>query len=151
MSARENAATALRRLYEVYGFGVHDTAELMGARVPDLRGFNYGRKPMPAAVQRELLDLRAFADALAEYVDEPATWLNRPLIGGFNVRPADLYRVVYPGTLLDLAAGSAEPIQVLDQVDPGWRETWRSHYEVFTAADGQLSMRPRRCPCEVGL
>ncbi|KMV17611.1 hypothetical protein ACT17_15115 [Mycolicibacterium conceptionense] len=150
MSAHENPAAALRRLYEVYGFGVHDTAELMGARAPDLRDFNYGRKPMPAAAQRELLDLCAFTDALAEFVDEPATWLILPLVGGFNVRPADLYRAADPETLLDLAAGCVDPVDVLDRVDPDWREKWRSHYEVFTAADGELSMRPRRCSCEVG-
>lgn len=150
MNARENAPAALRRLYAVYGFGVHDTAELMGARVPALRDWNCGRKPMPEAAQRELLDLCAFADALVEYVDEPATWMILPLIDGYNVRPVDLYRSAPQEMLLDLAAGRADPIAVLDRVDPDWREKWRSHYEVFTAADGELSMRPRRCSCEVG-
>ena len=150
MNAQGDAAVALRRLFEVYGFGTHDTAELIDARAPEMRDWNYGRKPMPVTAQRELVDLCALADALAEYVDEPATWLNQPMIGGFNVRPADLYRVVNPGTVLDLAAGSADPILVLDQIDSDWREKWLSHYEVFIAADGELSMRPRRCSCEVG-
>lgn len=69
-----------------------------------------------------------------------------PLVSGYNVTPVDLYSEVSAPLLLDLAAGNAgvTAASVLDAIEPGWRVKWESKYEVFEAADGELSMRARQ-------
>ncbi|KXO90945.1 Uncharacterised protein (plasmid) [Tsukamurella tyrosinosolvens] len=139
---------ALQTLGNDYGIGQGDASDLLGVPVSRLRLLRRGAASPTPEEADELNRLIEVLEALAEYVDEPATWLTRSLVEGFNLRPIDVYRAVAPGVLLDLASGAVDAAEVLDHELPNWRNEWRSHFEVFTAADGELSMRPRRCACE---
>lgn len=144
-NTRRSVIDLLTELSEAHGVTWSDIATTLGISVPALRKWRKSGGTTPDN-HRSLAELTAFFDMLAQIVDSPARWMSMPLVSGFNVTPFDLYSTETAARLLDLAAGNAGVTVegTLDIVSPGWRDRWRSEYEVFEATDGELSMRPRR-------
>lgn len=144
--ARFSVLDLLSELSETHGVAWADIASMLGVSVPALRKWRKTGGGTSPENHRNLAALTAFFSLLDEFTYSPARWMSMPLVDGFNVRPADVYSPERATALLDLAAGNAgvSAPSVLDGMDPDWRERWRSRYEVFEAADGELSMRPRQ-------
>jgi hypothetical protein len=71
-----------------------------------------------------------------------APWMEMPLVPGPPLTGVDLAASGRLTDLMDLAAQQARPEDVLDNWQPGWRERYRSDFEVFHAPDGELGIRP---------
>ena len=76
-------------------------------------------------------------------VDEIASWFEMPL-PGVPVTPIDLYAADRTDLVFDYASEQADPERLMDEFDPGWRERYRSDFEVVTVSDGNFSIRPKR-------
>ncbi|MFF0707410.1 hypothetical protein [Gordonia sputi] len=128
------------------GVAWSDIAAALDISVPALRKWRKNTSGTTPENHRRLAQLAAFYSLLADSVSSPARWVSIPLVEGYNVTPADVYSPDHSARLLDLAAGNVgtTPEGVLDTIAEGWREEWRSEYEVFEAADGEMSMRPRQ-------
>ncbi|RQO50008.1 hypothetical protein DBV08_05670 [Rhodococcus sp. KBW08] len=139
-------ADMLTELSEVHGVTWSDIASALAISVPALRKWRKSTSGTTPENHRKLAQLTAFYALLAEQVGSPARWMSMALVDGYNVTPADVYSPDNAERLLDLAAGNVGTTaeDVLDIVAEGWRDRWRSEYEVFEAADGELSMRPRQ-------
>lgn len=145
-NTRRSVIDLLTELSEVRGVAWSDIAAALGISVPALRKWRKSVSGTTPENHRGLAELTAFFDVLAGMVDSPARWMSMPLVSGFNVTAFDIYSADHAARLLDLAAANAgvTAAGLLDAVAPGWRDRWRSEYEVFEAADGELSMRPRQ-------
>lgn len=145
-NSRRAVTELLTEMSEVHGVTWSDIAAALGISVPALRKWRKNTSGTTPENHRKLAQLTAFYSVLGELVASPARWMSMPLVDGFNVTPADVYSPEYAERLLDLAAGNVGTTAkgVLDTIADGWRDEWRSEYEVFEAADGELSMRPRQ-------
>lgn len=144
--SRASVLDLLSELSETHGVAWADIASMLEISVPALRKWRKAGGGTSPENHRNLAALTAFFSLLAGILSAPAKWMSMPLVDGYNVRPTDLYTPSSAPVLLDLAAGNAgvTATAVLDSIDPDWRDRWRSRYEVFEAADGELSMRPRQ-------
>ncbi|MGB2951186.1 MAG: hypothetical protein WBG14_00510 [Rhodococcus sp. (in: high G+C Gram-positive bacteria)] len=145
-NTRRAVTEMLTELSQVRGVMWSDVAAALGISVPALRKWRKNTSGTTPENHRKLAQLTAFYAVLADLVASPARWMLMPIVDGYNVTPADVYSPEHAERLLDLAAGNVGTTAegVLDAIAPGWRDQWRSEYEVFEAADGELSMRPRQ-------
>ena len=74
-------------------------------------------------------------------VEEIASWFEVPLVKGVPVTPIDLYAIDRADLVFAFANGQKDPEVLLTQHDPGWRERYRSEFEVFVGDDGNRSVR----------
>jgi hypothetical protein len=89
--------------------------------------------------------LAALLELLADVpVNDPAGWLEIPVVEGYSLRHLDLYRLNRPDLLFELAHLRVTPEQALSELDPDWQDGYRLEHEVYEAEDGQLSIRRRR-------
>ncbi|MGH3870042.1 MAG: hypothetical protein ACRDSR_00765 [Pseudonocardiaceae bacterium] len=89
--------------------------------------------------------LLAACDLVCEYygIREVASWFEMPPQLGVPVTPVDLWARGRSDLVLDFASGHTDSEQLLTNGDPQWRDRYRSDFEVFHAADGQRSIRPK--------
>jgi transcriptional regulator with XRE-family HTH domain len=123
-----------------------DIASWAGVSVSAVRKWRKGEAATPENRSR-LAKIAALLDWLTEYmIEDPAQWLEMEfaLPVGYSIRPLDLLLEGHFGSLLDIAAGRATPEQELDRLEPGWRDSRRSDFEVFEAGDGQRAIRARK-------
>ncbi|MFE6198233.1 helix-turn-helix domain-containing protein [Streptomyces sp. NPDC057838] len=143
IKARAGVKTLLRELSAERGMGWSDIARMVGVSVSAVRKWRTGGDASPEKRQ-ELATLAAFLDVLSDYaIEDPAQWMELllPLPVGYRVRPMDLYKHGAVSALLDLADQQRDAADVMDEVDPAWRERRRSTFEVFHAPDGNLAIR----------
>lgn len=145
-NARRAVTEMLAELSQDQGVMWSDIAAALRISVPALRKWRKNTSGTTPENHRKLAQLTAFYAVLDKLVASPARWMLMPIVEGHNVTPADVYSPEHAERLLDLAAGNVGTTAegVLDAIAPGWRDTWRSDYEIFEAADGELSMRPRQ-------
>lgn len=124
------------------GFSWRDIARLVGVSVPAVQKWRRGERASGDSRLR-VAGLLAACDLIAEHylVDEVASWFEMPLVRGVPVTPVDLYAANQVPIVFDFASGHADPEALLTEFDPTWRERYRSDFEVFEAADGNLSIR----------
>jgi hypothetical protein len=67
--------------------------------------------------------------------------MEMPLVPEAPLTGVDLAEAGRLTDLLDLAAQHARAEEVLDSWRPGWRDRYRSDFEVFEAADGEMGIR----------
>jgi hypothetical protein len=64
-----------------------------------------------------------------------------PLVPGAPITGIDMIADGHYAEVFDLAAEHTTAEDALDQYQPGWRALYRSDFEVFEAADGELGIR----------
>src|SRR5665647_2942011 len=75
-------------------------------------------------------------------VSDGASWMEMPLVADAAVTAIDLAVAGRLQEVVEIAAGHSTGEEVLDRSQPGWRERYRSDFEVFEAPDGELGTRP---------
>lgn len=144
--ARKSVTGLLAELGQERGMSWSDIASWAGVSVSAVRKWRQGGEATPENRSR-LAMIAALLDWLTEYmIEDPAQWLEMefPLPAGYSIRPLDLLLEEQVDGLLDIAAERATPEQVLDRLDSTWRDTLRSDFEVFEAADGERAIRARK-------
>ena len=126
------------------GFSWRDIARMVHVSVPAVRKWRQGGTAS-GDNRRSLAGLLAACDLIMNHfqVDEIASWFEMPL-PGVPVTPIDLYAADRTDLVFDYASEQADPERLMDEFDPGWRERYRSAFEVVTVSDGIFSIRPKR-------
>lgn len=142
--AREDVGRLLDELSAQRGLGWSDIARLVGVSVQAVRKWRRG-ETTTGENRLSLARLAALLDLLEGVpVQDPAGWLEIPLAQGYSLRHLDLYRSGHADLLFDLAHLRISPEQAMSELEPDWRETFRTAHEVFEADDGHLSIRRRQ-------
>ena len=125
-----------------HGFAWRDIARMIGVSVPALRRWRLGERPT-GENRRAIAQLLAFVQVITSEVFEPASWMEVPLSGDAPTTAIDLYAAGQLDVVFDLATRNSAPEAALDIAEPGWRDRYRSDWEVATAEDGQPFIRPK--------
>jgi len=143
MRGKEAPAELLNELADL-GFAWRDIARMLGVSVPAVQKWRRGER-ITGDNRSNLAGLLAACDLVTEHylVSEVASWFAMPIVADSPLTPADLYAARQADLVFDYASGHSDPEAVLTNFDPDWRERYRSEYEVFTASDGQRSLRPK--------
>ena len=142
MTAKRSVADMLGELADA-GFSWRDIAALVGVSVPAVRRWRLGEAATGAnrlAVARIVALVEMLRDD--HLVSDVASWMEVPLVPGAPVTAIDLAAAGRLQEVVEIAAGHSTGEDVLDRTQPGWRERYRSDYEVFEAPDGELGTRP---------
>ena len=118
---------------------------MTGVSVPAVRRWRQGDSPTP----EHLYSIARIAAVLEiierdHMVSNVGSWLEVPLFPPCPYSGIDLITSGHFDELLDLAGYHVAPEDVLDRVNPGWRSSLDSGFEVFEAADGERGIRPIR-------
>jgi hypothetical protein len=124
------------------GFAWRDIARMIGVSVPALRRWRLGEKPS-GDNRRAIAELLAFAHIITDQVFDPASWMEVPVTGAAPTTAIDLYAAGHLNVAFDLATDNCTPEAALDIAEPGWRDQYRSDWEVATAEDGQPYIKPK--------
>jgi len=126
------------------GFGWRDIARMIGVSVPALRRWRQGESPT-GEHRRRIAELAAFLHILTEdhLVSDVASWMEIPITRDAPITAIDLYAQGQLFEIFQLASERITPEEALDSAEPGWRDHYRSEYEVFRAGDGQPAIRLR--------
>lgn len=142
--ARTAPLTLLEELAEL-GFSWRDVAKMLDVSVPAVQKWRRSGG-VTGPNRRKIASLLAMCDLLGNryFIQEIASWFEMPISTDAPVTPIDLYAERKVPILFNHASGHAsEPDQLLNAYDPAWRERFRSDYEVYREADGNLSIRPK--------
>jgi len=127
----------------VAGFAWRDIARLARVSVPAVRRWRQGETATGAnrlAVARTVALVEILRDD--HLVSDVASWMEVPLVSSAPVTAIDLAADGCFQEVVEVAAAHSTGEDVLDRARPGWRERYRSDYEVFEAPDGELGTRP---------
>jgi hypothetical protein len=126
------------------GFAWRDIAKLVDVSVAAIQKWRRG-EGTTGENRQKVASLLAACDLVCEHygIREVASWFEMPLQLGVPVTPVDLWACGRSDLVLDLASGHTDSEQILTNWDPRWRDRRRSDFEVFRAADGQRSIRPK--------
>ncbi len=140
----KTAPLALLTHLSELGFSWRDIARMLGVSVAAIQKWRQGAG-IGGENRRLLANLVAACDLIAThyFVDEIASWFEMPLVRSIPVTPIELYAGEQYQLLFDYASGHTDPEAVLSQLDPNWRQTYASEFEVFRAEDGQMSIRTK--------
>lgn len=124
------------------GFAWRDIARMVGVTVPAVRRWRNGEIPS-GENRRQIAQLLAFSQIIRDdhFVFEPASWMEIRIVGAAPLTPIDLYEAGNLNVVYKLAADKITPEAALDEIDPQWRERYRSDWEVATADDGERYIR----------
>lgn len=148
---RESDGLASRPLTDLlseladYGLAWRDIARLVGVSVPALRKWRQG-EPATGENRLKVARLVGLCHLLKEHglIDDPASWLELPLVYDVPVSGIDLLAAGRTDLLFRRALHhDADPEAILDEFDPDWRATYRGAFEVFEAEDGLPGLRIR--------
>jgi transcriptional regulator with XRE-family HTH domain len=145
-SAARGKAAPAAMLGEIgsLGFAWRDVARMLGVSVAAVQKWRRG-EGVTGTNRRKIASLLAFCDMITQRhgVDEIASWFEMPLTADCPVTPIDMYAEEQPRIIFDYAGNHSDPEQALTEFDPEWRERYRSSFEVYEAADGELSIRAK--------
>lgn len=122
-----------------------DVAALVGVSVPAVRKWRMGG----AASGEKLLELARLVALISWLGNDKATtdvasWLEVPLSPDAPITRMDLLKSGHRDLVVRSMVGEGlSPEAMLDEFQPGWRSAHESDFEVFTAADGQHSIRAK--------
>ena len=138
-----NVEELLNRLSGL-GFAWRDVARMVGVSVPAVQKWRRGESASGENRFR-LAQLVAICDMVAEdhLVIDVAGWLEVPISSAAPLTPLDLLTAGRDDLVLEHASEHVSAEEILDRFDDGWRDRYRSEFEVFVAADGIPSLRPR--------
>lgn len=143
--ARDDVVGLLDVLSTERGLGWSDIARLVGVSVQAVRKWRRG-EAVTGENRLAVARLVALLDMLSSEipVQDPAGWLEIPVIEGYILRHLDLYRLDHADLLFDLAHLRISPEQAMTELSPEWRDRYALEHEVYDAEDGQRSVRRRR-------
>ncbi|MCC2319732.1 hypothetical protein [Cellulomonas xiejunii] len=130
-----------------HGFAWRDVARMMGVTVPALQKWRRG-EGMAADNRAKLARIAGLIEMLeSRFVSEPASWLEMQVEPGVALTPLDLIVAGRDDLVLELATESDTAAR--EAIYSEYNAHWRSEYvdaafESFAAADGMMSIRPRR-------
>lgn len=144
VKARKDVPALLDELAE-RGFSWRDIAKLAGVSVPAVRKWRTGGT-YQSSRRSDLARIAGLCDLLDEYlVTHPAGWLEMPVAKGVPITWMDLYLAGREELIVDAVSHRQQDVHhVLDEFEPGWRERYRSDFEVFEDVDGKPSIRAKR-------
>ena len=120
---KQAATDLLQRMY-LAGFSWTDVAQLLKVSLAAVRKWRKGDS-LSGQHFRALGRAVAFLELLETHgVEDPAAWMEMPLVESHPIRGIDVYVDLPDGwaLLLDMAAGhELEPAVLLDSADPEWR------------------------------
>ena len=125
------------------GFAWRDIARLVGVSVPAIQKWRRGER-MTGENRRRVARLIAACDFILShyYVNEDvASWFETPVHDGAPLTPIDLWSKGQSAIFFDYATRHITPEEALNQFDPEWRERYRSDFETFRDADGNVGIR----------
>lgn len=128
-----------------YGLAWRDIARLVSVSVPALRKWRQG-EPATGENRLKVARLVGLCRLLKEHglIDDPASWLELPLVYDVPVSGIDLLAAARTDLLFRRALHhDADPEAILDEFEPDWRATYRGAFEVFEADDGLPGLRVR--------
>jgi hypothetical protein len=110
-----------------------------------LRRWRAGERPT-GDNRRTIAQLLAFVKIIVDhgFVFEPASWMEMPVSSAIATTAIDLYAKGQLETVFDLATQSITAEQALDLIEPGWRNSPQSSWEVLVAEDGVPYIRPKK-------
>ncbi|MGF1645975.1 MAG: hypothetical protein ACFCVF_03505 [Kineosporiaceae bacterium] len=125
------------------GFAWRDIARMVGVSVPAVQKWRRG-DAASGENRARLARLVAACDLVTEHaaVVDVASWFEMPMSPDAPVTPMDLWADGRHDLVFEYALDREAPSTLLDQWDPGWRERFRSDYEVAVADDGRRYLRP---------
>lgn len=143
--ARADVVTLLTVLSTEQGLGWSDIARLVGVSVQAVRKWRRG-DAVTGENRLAVARLVALLDMLSSEicVQDPAGWLEIPVIEGYALRHLDLYRLGRADLIFDLAHLRLPPEAAMAELTPEWRQRYALEHEVYEAEDGQRSVRRRR-------
>ncbi|MDR1442185.1 MAG: helix-turn-helix domain-containing protein [Bifidobacteriaceae bacterium] len=141
--AKASVTAMLSELADL-GFSWREIARLVHVSVPAVQKWRKGEKASGESRQR-LASLLAACDLIMGHylVEEIASWFEMPLSSAAPVTPIDLYSADRADLVFEFGSSHVDPEALLAQFDPGWRDRYRSDFEVFEAGDGNRSLRTK--------
>ena len=141
--ARQGVPTLLDSLSEL-GFAWRDVARMVGVSVPAIRKWRNGERATGENRQRLAALVAGCSQISDDYeVSDVASWFETPIHFDAPVTPIDLWVAQRSDLVLEHASGHSDSEWILAAHDPEWRETYRTDFESFIAADGDISIRPK--------
>ena len=138
--AKKPPKVLLNRLAMEYGMSWSGIAQAIGVRVQAIRKWRVGDS-ISTENRIALSKVVSTLDILQELIDDPAGWLEMPVLEGYNLRHLDLLAHKNHQLLLDLAFKFITPEDVLQSTNPNWKTEMYLEHEVFTAEDGLPAIR----------
>jgi len=126
------------------GFAWRDIARMAGVSVPAVQKWRRGESASGENRFR-LAQLVALCDMVSEdhMVADVGGWFEVPISTAAPVTPLDLLAAEREDLVLEHASEHVSAEVILSRFDDGWRDRYRSEFEVFVASDGKPSLRPR--------
>lgn len=129
------------------GFSWRDVARIVGVSVPAVQKWRRGEGIDPGN-HTALARLVGLLGILRhDLIDDPVSWLETDVQTGVHLSKMDLLAAGRFDLVRELASDRGEHAgveDVLSRFDPQWRSRYvDDQFEVFVAADGDLSIRPR--------
>lgn len=130
-----------------WGFAWRDIARMVGVSVPAIQKWRKGDRPSPENA-RKLADIVAGCEIIGRFnplITDVAMWFEAPVVVGVPVTAIDLWATGNEQLVFEHARvnGDVDPYETMSSYDPEWRKNYQSEFEVFSAADGELSLRKR--------
>lgn len=131
----------LHRLTVEFGMSWSGIASATGISGQSLRKWRQGTSvgnQGKLALARVVATLNILGEAK---IDDPASWLELPILDGYSPRRLDLLSRNQYRHLLDLAYSYRDPQEILHSINPNWEKEFRLEHEVFIAEDGLPAIR----------
>src|SRR6185369_2681939 len=125
----------LRELSEERGLSWTAIAKLLGVTVQTLRNWRRGDE-VSGENRGKLAELAAYLDLLWSQsgIEDPAGWMEVPILRGIPLTPIDAYARGFLPLLLEYSCNRVTAEAILNAVEPQWREKYeQSNWEVFEA------------------
>lgn len=132
------------------GFAWRDIARMLGVSIPAVQKWRKGEGLSGESVKR-LAQLVAGCDLIVRFnplIQDIAQWFDVPVVAEAPITPIDFWasgnqQLVFECARVD-ASLRVDPHITMDSFDAYWRDTYRSDFETFRAADGDISISPRK-------
>lgn len=127
------------------GFAWSSIARLLKVSVPALRKWRIGESEPTPANRRSIASLVAFTKILEDqcHVDDVASWLEMPLVNGFNIDALELLLADRRDLVYEVAAGRMNPSAALNDFLPDWRQVLAPQLDILVSDDGIVAVRPK--------
>jgi len=144
--AARDGRTILSTLADA-GFSWTDVARMVNVSIPAIQKWRRG-SGMSGVNRLRLARVAALLDMLeARFISQPASWLEMPVKDAVAINRIDMIAHGRFDLVLELASDDGESRSldaILDEFKSNWRSTHVDHtFEVFEAADGVVSIRPK--------